>query len=101
LIIPNSITSIENYAFYGCNGLTSITIHDSVTNIGEWAFGSCTGLTSIICNATTAPTIIYTTFYSIKTKGTLTVPTGSTGYNNWMGTGNYYLGKYNWTKIEQ
>jgi hypothetical protein len=31
----------------------------------------------------------------------LYVPTGSTGYNVWMGTGKYYLGKYGWTKVEQ
>lgn len=45
-VIPNSVTSIGNYAFYGCYGLTSITIPNSVTNIDDWAF-SDTGLTSI------------------------------------------------------
>jgi hypothetical protein len=29
------------------------------------------------------------------------MPASSTGYDRWMGTGNYYLGLYNWTKIEQ
>jgi hypothetical protein len=38
---------------------------------------------------------------NVKTNGTLTVPTGSSGYDVWMGTGNYYLGKYHWTKVEQ
>lgn len=52
LIIPSEIqgypvTSIDNYAFYGCNGLTSITIPDSVTSIGDSAFSGCSGLTSI------------------------------------------------------
>ena len=45
--IPNSVTSIEGYAFYGCNGLTSISIPNSVTSIGNWAFYNCYGLTSI------------------------------------------------------
>ena len=47
--IPNdgSVTSIGNYAFSGCSGLTNITIPDSVTYIGEWAFYNCSGLTSI------------------------------------------------------
>ena len=47
ITIPNSVTSIGNYAFWGCSGLTSITIPDSVTSIGSWAFENCTGLTSI------------------------------------------------------
>ena len=45
--IPNSVTSIGNSAFNGCDGLTSITIPNSVTSIGVGAFNYCTGLTSI------------------------------------------------------
>lgn len=47
LIIPNSVTNIGEYAFYGCRGLTSVTIPDSVTGIGKSAFYGCTGLTSV------------------------------------------------------
>ena len=47
LVIPNSVTSIEYAAFYGCTGLTSITIPNSVTSIGELAFQDCSGLTSV------------------------------------------------------
>ena len=46
-IIPNTVTSIGNYAFMSCSELTSITIPDSVTSIGECAFYECSGLTSI------------------------------------------------------
>ena len=46
-VIPNSITSIGDFAFSGCPGLTSITIPNSVTNIGKHAFSNCKGLTSI------------------------------------------------------
>ena len=46
-IIPNSVTSIGEVAFYGCLGLTSVTIPNSVTSIGDRAFGGCSGLTSI------------------------------------------------------
>ena len=45
--IPNSVTSIGDYAFFGCSGLTSITIPNSVIRIGTYAFGNCSGLTSI------------------------------------------------------
>ena len=47
LVIPNSVTSIRNYAFYSCSGLTSVTIPNSVTSIGQEAFYSCSGLTSV------------------------------------------------------
>ena len=47
IIIPDSVTSIENYAFSGCANFTSITIPDSVTSIGESAFSCCFILTSI------------------------------------------------------
>ena len=45
--IPNSVTSIADYAFEGCSSLTSVTIPNSVTSIGKWAFISCSGLTSV------------------------------------------------------
>ncbi len=47
ITIPNSVTSIGWYAFYGCSSLTSITIPDSVTSIGDEAFKDCSSLTSI------------------------------------------------------
>ena len=99
-VIPNSVTSIGPGAFYGCSGLTSVTIPNSVTSIGDHAF-AYTGLTSITSLAAKAPTIKSNTFYYIKTGGSLTVPSGSSGYETWMSKGKYYLGKYNWTKVEQ
>ena len=45
--IPGSVTSIGNSAFYYCTKLTSIEIPDSVTSIGNYAFYYCTKLTSI------------------------------------------------------
>ena len=45
--IPNSVTSIGNYAFYNCSGLTSVTLGNSVTYIGSYAFQNCSGLTSV------------------------------------------------------
>ena len=47
MTIPNSVTSIESYAFKGCSGLTSVTIPNSVTSIGGSAFSYCSGLKSI------------------------------------------------------
>ena len=47
ITIPNSVTSIGNDAFSDCYKLTSITIPNSVTSIGDYAFSSCNSLTSI------------------------------------------------------
>ena len=45
--IPDSVTSIGRYAFYGCTSLTSVTIPGSVTSIGVYAFDSCASLISV------------------------------------------------------
>ncbi len=49
--IGNSVSSIGEYAFEGCSGLTSVTIGNSVTSIGSGAFEGCSGLTSVTFNA--------------------------------------------------
>ena len=47
LVVPNSVTSIGAYTFYGCKGLTSVTIHNSVTTIEKCAFYYCSKLTRV------------------------------------------------------
>ena len=47
-VIPESVTSIGENAFYDCESLTSITISDNVTNIGDAAFFRCPFLESVI-----------------------------------------------------
>lgn len=41
IAIPESVSSIGDRAFAGCSSLASITIPKSVTSIGDWAFGNC------------------------------------------------------------
>lgn len=45
--LKESVTTIEDHAFYGCSNLNTITISNSVTSIGDVAFFKCTGLKSI------------------------------------------------------
>jgi hypothetical protein len=44
--IPGSVTSIGDYAFYGCASLTSVTIPSSITSIGDFAFANDISLTN-------------------------------------------------------
>ena len=85
-VIPNNVTSIENEAFSGCTGLTSITIPNSVTKIGYEAFYGCTGLTSItIPNSVTS--IEYKTFSGCTGLTSITIPNSVTdiGYRAFSG----------------
>ena len=38
VVIPDSVTSFGDSAFWDCGSLTSVTIPDSVTSIGAWAY---------------------------------------------------------------
>ena len=46
-VIPNTVTTIGNGAFWGCNSLTSVDIPNSVTTLEVQAFAYCRGLTSV------------------------------------------------------
>ncbi len=76
-IIPNSVTSIGEYAFYGCSSLTSVTIPNSVTSIGDGAFDSCSGLTSVtIPNSVTS--IGGGAFYNCSSLTSIEIPNSVT-----------------------
>lgn len=47
LVIPENITEINSYAFYGCQTLKSVTMHDSITSIGRYAFAFCPSLENV------------------------------------------------------
>ena len=47
VILPNSVTSIEPYAFLRCSSLTEIVIPDSITDLGRGAFCWCNSLKTI------------------------------------------------------
>ena len=82
LVIPNSVTSIVDYTFYGCSGLTSVTIPNSVTNIGNNAFSGCSGLTSVtIPNSVTS--IGDYTFSSCTGLTSVTIPNSVTSIGDY------------------
>ena len=76
-VIPEDVTSIDAWAFYNLDNLTTINIPECVTSIGECAFENCSSLTSITCEAITPPMIESTTFQNIDKTIPLYVPAAS------------------------
>ena len=77
ITIPNSVTSIGNGAFLNCISLTSITIPNSATSIGESAFSGCSSLTGItIPDGVTS--IGRFAFYGCSSLTSITIPDGVT-----------------------
>ena len=62
-VIPDSVTSIGDYAFSDCDSLSSVVIPDSVTSIGDYAFYRCTGLSSVVIGDSVT-SIGYGAFYN-------------------------------------
>lgn len=76
-VIPGTVTGINDYAFYSCTGLTSLTIPSSVTSLGTNAFRGCK-LRNILIKGATPPTS-YTNSFSEQSffHTTLYIPTDS------------------------
>ena len=80
--IPNSVTTIGDYAFVYCRSLTSVTIGDRVTTIGNGAFRSCTSLTSVTI-PDSVTTIGEWAFYKCYSLTSVTLPDSVTSIGNY------------------
>lgn len=102
----SSVTFGSNFQYFdsnmfeGCVALTAITIPTSVTTFSTDVFTGCTALTSMTVTKDTVPIVQQATFRGIGENGVLTYPSAVTGYEQWLSTSNWYLGYYNWNKVD-
>ena len=78
LIIPDSVETIGTYAFQNCSKLTSITIGNSVKTIGDYAFYGCTGLTGELIIPDSVETIGTYAFQNCSKLTSVTIGNGTT-----------------------
>ena len=82
MTIPNSVTSIGTFAFYGCPSLTTVTIPNSVTSTGDGVFSGCSGLTTVtIPNSVTS--IGQAAFSGCTGLTSVTIPNSVTSIGNY------------------
>ncbi|MCC8161014.1 MAG: leucine-rich repeat protein, partial [Oscillospiraceae bacterium] len=79
--LPDTVTTIEEYAFCHCTSLAEIILPETLTTIGDAAFASCTSLTEITLPETVT-TIGESAFDGCKSLTIITLPSGLTEINN-------------------
>src|SRR5574344_117408 len=57
-----SVTSVGDSAFFGCVGISSVTLPDGISHIGNHAFNGCTNLDTLLIQATAPPSIDTSSF---------------------------------------
>ena len=88
-VIPNTVKTIGEAAFYGCTGLTSIDIPESVNKIVDLAFMGCNNLSSVTSRATTPPVMADSDCFSTASYQNATLKVPSNAVNVYSST-NYW-----------
>lgn len=82
IIIPDSVTKINDRLFYGCTTITKVTFGSGVESIGEYSFANCSNLTQVIMNNGLKSIGSYA-FYNCDGLTTVSIPDSVTKLNNY------------------
>lgn len=82
IIIPDSVTKINNRLFDGCKTITKVTFGSGVESVGEYAFAECTNLTQVIMNNGLKSIGSYA-FYNCDGLTTISIPDSVTKLDNY------------------
>ena len=82
VVIEPGVSTVGDYAFYGCSSLMSVTIPDGVTSIGDRAFYQCSKLTGIRIPQTVL-TIKMSAFYNCTSLSEVTMQNGVTSIGSY------------------
>ena len=81
LVIPDSVTNIGDYAFWGCKSLKSLVLPDGVTSIGDYAFDGCCSLRCVVISDGVTRIGNYA-FWGCKSLKSLVIPDSVTHIGN-------------------
>ena len=85
-VIPSSVTSIGDRAFYGCRSLSEIVIPSCVTGIGDSAFSSCDSLSEIVIPSSVT-SIVNSAFSDCRSLSEIVIPSSVTSIGDWAFSG--------------
>ena len=82
-VLPGTVAAINDWAFYGCPNLTSVTLPPSLITIGRYAFSDCANLTTLYFQGN-ASAVDWTTFSGDNLATAYFLP-GTTGWGPTFG----------------
>ena len=85
-VIPFSVTSIGDRAFYGCRSLSEIVIPSCVAGIGDSAFSSCDSLSEIVIPSSVT-SIVNSAFSDCRSLSEIVIPSSVTSIGDWAFSG--------------
>ena len=73
VVLPSSITKLENYTFYGCSALKSVVVPEQLTDLGEQTFRNCVALKRVVLSKSITA-IKYCDFYNCVSLRQIIIP---------------------------